>query len=240
MTYFRKVFFKKPPKLIQKEVNGKRFYYDPLGKVLGKGVLLPSVTTITGALSEVGIGFWKRSVGEAVANKVQSRSLVNGTEMHSIIEDYLNNKFEGIKGDIIPSKYKNPVSKALFTQAKEELGRINNIKAQEVQLYSMNLGVAGRVDCIAEFDGTLSVIDFKSAKKKKQKSYLKGYMCQATCYALMYEELTKEPIEQIVILVSAEDGTVQSFIDEKSNWVETLMDVIEDQKYRREMEDVFS
>lgn len=233
MTFFRHTFFKAPPLLKQNNINGKRYYSDPLGKVLDKGVMLPSVTNITGALSEVGISFWKRNVGEVEAGRVQTRALTNGTEMHSIIENHLNNL-------PIPAKYKNPVSLKLFEQAKSELERINNIKAQEVQLYSLGLGVAGRVDCIGEFDGVLSVIDFKSARKKKQKSWLKGYYCQATCYALMYEELTGEKIDQIVILVSAEDGTVQSFVEDKKNWEEMLRDVIEDQKYRREMDNVFS
>lgn len=224
MTYFRHTFFKQPPKLVQKQINGKRHYFDPLGSVLEKGVMLPSVTTVLASMSEAGINAWKRSVGEAEADRVSTRALKNGTELHSIIEDYLDNK------PLI--KYKNEVSLKLFEQAKEELHKINNIKAQEVQLYSTKIGVAGRVDCIGEYDGTLSVIDFKSARKKKQKSWIKAYFLQATCYALMYEEMTGEKINQVIILVSAEDGTVKSFIEDKQQFIEQLYNVIEDFQLR--------
>ena len=226
MTFFRHTFFKRPPKLTQKSINGKRHYFDPLGSVLAKGIMLPSVTTVLSLLSEDGIKAWKRRVGEAEASKVSTRALANGNELHLIIENYLDNK---------PiTKFKNKVSLELFEQAKEELHKINNIKAQEVQLYSTKIGVAGRVDCIGEYDGVLSVIDFKSSRKKKQKSWIKSYFLQATCYALMFEELTGQKIDQIVILVSAEDGTVQSFVQDKEQYIKQLFEVIEDYKLRVE------
>jgi genome maintenance exonuclease 1 len=225
LTFFRHTFFKQPPKLIQKSINGKRHYIDPTGSVLQKGVALPSVTTVLSALSEEGIKAWKNRVGEAEANKVSTRALANGNELHSIIENYLDNK---------PiTEFKNETSLKLFDQAKEELHKINNIKAQEVQLYSQKIGVAGRVDCIAEYDGKLSVIDFKSARKKKQKSWIKSYFLQATCYALMYEELTGEGIDQIVILISAEDGTVQPFVEDKEQYISVLEDVVYDYQMRQ-------
>lgn len=230
MTYFRHVFFKQPPKLIQKSIKGKRHYIDPTGSVLQKGIALPSVTTVLSSLSEVGIKAWKARVGEAEAEKISSRALANGNELHLIIESYLDNK---------PiDKYKNAVSIQLFKQAKEELHKINNIKAQEVQLYSTKLGVAGRVDCIGEYDGKLSIIDFKSARKKKQKSWIKSYFLQATAYALMVEEMTKDKtkIDQIVILISAEDGTVQAFVQDKKQYIQQLKDIIIDYKMRRELD----
>jgi len=224
LTFFRHTFFKQPPKLVQKSINGKRHYVDPSGSVLQKGVQLPSVTTILSGLSEVGIRAWKARVGEAEATRVSNRALANGNELHSIIENYLDNK--------PTAHFKNEVSLKLFEQAKPELAKINNIKAQEVQLYSTSLGTAGRVDCIGEYDGKLSVIDFKSARKRKTKSLIKAYYLQATCYAMMYEELTGEGIDQIVILISAEDGSVTSFIEDKDQFIETLQDVIYDYQMR--------
>ncbi len=226
--FFRHTFFKAPPKLVQKNIDGKRYYIDPLGKILGKGVKLPSVTSVLSVLNEDGIKAWKKNVGEAEANKISSRALKNGTELHSIIENYLDNK---------PiTKFKNKTSLKLFEQAKDEISKINNIKAQEVQLYSTKLGIAGRVDCIAEFDGVLSVIDFKSARKKKQKSWIKSYFFQATAYAEMYREITGEDIKQIVILISAEDGTVESFVEQKDEFVQPLKELLEDQKFRRDID----
>lgn len=220
MVYFRHTFFPKPPVLREKTINGKRHYISP------KGSTLPSVTTVLALLSKAGIDAWKRSVGEEKANEVSSRAMANGTEMHSIIENFLDNKST--------ESTNNQTSQKLFQQMRTQLLKINNIRLQEGHLYSEELGVAGKVDCVAEYDGKLSVIDFKSARKKKQKSWIYSYFLQATCYAIMFEELTKEKIEQIVILVSAEDGTVEAYIEDKENYREPLLGVIEDYKLRQE------
>jgi len=222
MVFFRHVFFKKPAELIEHKISGKRHYKTPSGKIL------PSVTTVLSLLSEDGINAWRRRVGEAQADKIMEYASVTGTEMHSIIEDYLNNKIDEVE--------KNPRALKLFEQLKPSLNRINNIIAQEVPLFSEGIGVAGRVDCIAEFDGKLSVIDFKSSRKKKQKSWILKYFLQATCYALMFEELTKKKVDQIVILISADDETVDVYIEDKNNYVEKLKMVVEDYKLRREFE----
>ena len=222
MVFFRHVFFKRPAELIEHKISGKRHYKTPSGKIL------PSVTTVLSLLSEDGINAWRRRVGEAQADKIMEYASVTGTEMHSIIEDYLNNKIDEVE--------KNPRALKLFEQLKPSLNRINNIIAQEVPLFSEGIGVAGRVDCIAEFDGKLSVIDFKSSRKKKQKSWILKYFLQATCYALMFEELTKKKIDQIVILISADDETVDVYIEDKNNYVEKLKMVVEDYRLRREFE----
>ena len=225
MTYFKHTFFPNPPKLRTEQINGKRHYISP------NGTKLPSVTTVLSLLSEAGIRAWKNRVGEVEADKVSTRALANGNELHLIVEAYLDNK---------PlDKYKNPVALKLFEQIKPELHNITNIRAQEVQLYSENLGVAGRVDCLGEYKGVLSVIDFKSAKKRKTKSLVKGYFLQATCYAMMIEELDKlenTKVDQIVILISAEDGTVVPFVEDKKQYIEKLMNVIEDYRLRQEFE----
>jgi genome maintenance exonuclease 1 len=225
LTYFKHTFFPNPPKLRTEQINGKRHYISP------NGTKLPSVTTVLSLLSEAGIRAWKNRVGEVEADKVSTRALANGNELHLIVEAYLDNK---------PlDKYKNPVALKLFEQIKPELHNITNIRAQEVQLYSENLGVAGRVDCLGEYKGVLSVIDFKSAKKRKTKSLVKGYFLQATCYAMMIEELDKlenTKVDQIVILISAEDGTVVPFVEDKKQYIEKLMNVIEDYRLRQEFE----
>ncbi len=203
-------------------INGKRHYESP------NGMLLPSVTTVLSLLSDTGINEWKKRIGEAEANKVMSRASTNGTDMHTIIEYFLDNK--------ATESVTNPVSKQLFEQIKPELLKINNIRAQEIQLYSENMGVAGRVDCVGEYDGKLSVIDFKSARQKKRKDWILKYFLQATCYAIMFEELTKEKINQIVVLISAEDKTVEAYVEDKEQYTTQLMDVIEDYRLRKEYE----
>jgi len=221
--YFRHTFFKKPPDLKERYIRGKRHYEDP------NGHLLPSVTTVLSMMSKDGINAWKRRVGEVEAKKVFDFAGKTGTEMHSICENYLNNK-------PLEYKSKHPRAYTLFKQLKPELNKINNIIAQEVQLYSDVLGVAGRVDCVAEYEGVSSVIDFKSSRKKKPKSYIKNYQLQATCYAMMFEELTKKKIDQIVILISADDESVVPYVFDKEEFIEPLKNVIEDYKLRHEFE----
>ena len=58
----------------------------------------------------------------------------------------------------------------MFQHSRDVLDRINNIYLQEAALYSDQLEVAGRVDCIAEFDEVLSIIDFKTAAEPKKDS----------------------------------------------------------------------
>lgn len=228
MTYFKPVYFPKIQKLTRKNINGKRHYIDPTGSALQKGVALPSVTNVMSSLSDTGIKAWKRRVGEAEASKISTRALANGNELHRIIEEYLGNNST--------ESFKNVTSLKLFEQMKPELHKIQNIRAQEARLYSTNLGVAGTVDCIADYDGNLTVIDFKSARKKKQKSWIKGYFLQATAYALMCEELTGGKVnpKQIAILVSAEDESVQAFVEDREQYVELLKDVIFDYQMRHE------
>lgn len=223
MTFFRHVFFPVPPKLREKRIDGKRHYISP------KGIALPSVTTVLGTMDEDGIKAWKNRVGEAAAERVSKRALSNGLELHSIIEKFLDNK--------ATESFKNPISQKLFLQVKDILiEKVNNVRAQEVQLYSEGIGIAGRADCIAEWGGVLSLIDFKSARKKKQKSWIKKYFLQATAYAIMVEELAKVKIDQLVILISAEDGTMEAHIEDKKNWEEQLKAIIEDYFLRKEFE----
>lgn len=226
MVYFKKKFFPNPPKLREVKINGKRHYESP------KGNLLPSVTTVLSLLSDEGIESWRKRVGEKKADEIMVRSGTNGTNMHSMIELFLDNK--------ATESIKNDTSRKLFEQMKPELLKINNIIAQEVQLYSENLGVAGRVDCVGEYNGVLSVIDFKSARAKKKKDWILKYFLQATCYAVMFEELvsntTKEKIDQIVILISSEDGVVEAYVENKNDYIEHLYAVIEDYKLRKKYE----
>lgn len=224
MVFFRHIFFKKPPDLKEKYLSGKRHYESPTGSIL------PSVTTVLSLLSEAGINAWRNRVGEAEADKIMDYATKTGTEMHSVIEDYLNNK--------IDESEKNPRALKLFEQMKPELKRINNIVAQEVPLYSDKLGVAGRVDCIGEFDGRLSIIDFKSSRKKKQKSWIKKYFLQATAYSIMFEELCGKKADQIVILISADDETVDVYVENREDWIDQLKLVIEDYYMRKNLDKI--
>ena len=95
-------------------------------------------------------------------------------------------------------------------------------------MYSPKLTIAGQVDCVAEYNGKLSVIDFKTANKERQESWIDNYFLQTTAYAQMYEETFGKTIDQIVILLASEDGSVQNFIKEKKDYMDPLMQSIKD------------
>ena len=190
------------------------------------GIDLPSITTVLSILSRDSIAKWRKRVGEAEANKISYRASTRGTSVHEIIEKYINNDEnfkDGYTPDIISS----------FLDLKPILdGRIGKVFAQEAPLYSTHLGVAGRVDCVAEFDGKLSIIDFKTSRKPKQIEWIKNYFMQESAYAIMWEERTGQPIVQLVTIISVDAHEPQVFIEHRDNWVRPLRETIA--QYNRE------
>ena len=191
-----------------------------------EGVNLPSITTVLSILSRDSIAAWRKRVGEEEANRISHRASTRGTAVHEIIEKYIDNKEDfkdGYTPDIISS----------FLDVKSILDdRIGRVYAQEAPLYSNHLGVAGRVDCVAEFDGKLSIIDFKTSLKPKRKDWVKNYFMQESAYAIMWEERTGQPITQLVTIISVDNAEPQVFIEHRDNWVRPLRETIE--KYNEE------
>ena len=181
--------------------NGIRFYHIP-----GADKYYPSVTSITSFKNAAFFAGWRKQIGEEEANRITARATQRGTAFHSITEDYLTGKL-----DLDSYLANNPLSVRMFQSAKPTLNRINNINCLETFLYSHYLGLAGRVDCIAEFDGELAVIDFKTSTKIKQEDYIEHYYVQETAYAAMFLELTGIEVKKIVTLITVEDGSVQVF-----------------------------
>ena len=180
----------------------------------------PSISTICSFRNRKSIAEWRARVGAEEANKISKRATTAGTTVHSMIEDYLNNEL-----DI--GKYADKhLAKILFTQAKPMLARINNIHFQEAPLYSHEFAIAGRVDCIAEFDGKLSIIDFKTSSKEKKEEWIEGYLVQETGYAKMYEERSGIKVEQIVTLITCQTGDTQVFVKNPDDYVPLLKDYI--------------
>ena len=180
----------------------------------------PSISTICSFRNRKSIAEWRARVGAEEANKISKRATTAGTTVHSMIEDYLNNELDLEKYD---GKH---LAKILFTQAKPMLARINNIHFQEAPLYSHEFAIAGRVDCIAEFDGKLSIIDFKTSSKEKKEEWVEGYFVQETGYAKMYEERSGIKVEQIVTLITCQTGDTQVFIKNPDDYVPLLKDYI--------------
>ena len=201
------------PDITTESIKGKRFYVTP------EGNKYPSITTVLSDRNKEGIIKWRESVGNDVANQVMRQAASRGTAVHTLIENYLNNE-ELSKQAVLPV--------ALFVTMKSELDNINNIRIQEGGLYSDKLGVAGRVDCIAEYKGKISVIDFKTSTKEKKEEWVENYFIQGSAYCEMYEERFLQPIEQVVILIVTEDGAVQTFIKDKKDYLPLLKTAIKE------------
>ena len=195
------------PDISTQNIEGKRFYVTP------EGNKYPSITTVLSGRSKEGILKWRQSVGNDVANQIMRSAAKRGTAVHQLVEDYLNNE-ELSKQDVLPV--------ALFSILKPELDNINNVIIQEGGLYSDRLGVAGRVDCIAEYKGKISVIDFKTSTKEKKEEWVENYFIQGSAYCEMYEERFSQTIDQVVILIVTEDGAVQTFIKDKKDYLPLL------------------
>lgn len=191
--------------------DGKRYYTTP------DGHKLPSVTTVIGAKGKKAIMEWRKRVGEEEANKISRKASSRGTNVHTLCERYLNNE---TLGDIMPD------AKEMFFPLKPLLNRINNIHYQECALWSVKLEMAGRVDCIGEFDGVLSVIDFKTSKRPKKKEDIDNYFAQCVAYACMYEELVGVGIEQIVIIMAVEGSEPLLFVEKTADYLNILLDFI--------------
>lgn len=201
--------------LERKEINGKRYYISPQGKAL------PSVTTFLGHFKKDSIQAWRKRVGEEEANRISGRASRRGTKFHSLMESYLNNEDRFLSEDIMPDM------KQSFWDMVPTLDRIDNIHYTETMLFSETLGLAGQVDCIAEFDGIPSVIDFKTSSKLKKEDWITGYFEQCTCYSLMYEEMTGIKAKQIVVLISV-DGEMQPqvFVKNRREYIPELANKI--------------
>ena len=216
------------PELETKTVDRKRYYVTP------EGAEYPSITTVLSSRDKKGLTEWRKRVGNEVANYVSGKAASRGTKVHHMCEDYLNNmsilwpkKWAEHKKDFLPY--------CLFTQLKEKVfSNIDDIYAQEAGLYSDKYKVAGRVDCIAKYNGVLSAIDFKTSTKERQDDWNENYYIQGSAYAEMFEERTDIDISQVVILVVTEDGTVQEFVKCKHDYLDALKETVTEWRNQNE------
>ena len=181
--------------LEREHIDGIRYYKIPNEDELIKMV---SITSITSHFNKEIFINWRKKVGNETADKITKAATTRGTDMHTLTEHYLKNDKKLPK---VP-----PISDFLFKIAKSELNKLDNIYALEGPLYSRQLGVAGTVDCIAEYDGELSIIDFKTSKKPKPREWIEHYFVQAMAYGCMLYEMTGIAISKLVIIMSCENG----------------------------------
>ena len=200
-----------------KNIDGFRFY-----AVEDKH--FPSITTVLGAIPKPGLIAWRKNVGEEAAKWEMNRAARRGSATHTLVEQYLKGETPSIR-DVLPL--------GMFRLLKPYLDQVDNIHALEKIMYSKKLTVAGQVDCIAEYNGKLSVIDFKTANKERVDSWNENYYIQCTAYAIMYEERTGTPITQLVILIAVDNESPQVFIEHRDNWTKKLLETIKEYETRK-------
>ena len=199
------------PQIQSTNLEGKRFYKTPQGQVY------PSVTTITSLHNKEGILEWRKRVGEQEANKISTQAASRGTRVHKLCEDYLNNELSLEKA--------MPNSIALFKQIKPYIDEfIDEVYGIECPLYSDHLRVAGRSDCIARFDGKVSVVDFKTASKPKQEHWIQNYFMQCSAYAFSFDVRIVISVPRIAILVAFEGDSPQLFIKKRDEYIDMFID----------------
>ena len=186
------------PKLKQINTEEGRRY------AVNEKIKYPSITTVLSKTKDLRpLLEWRKRVGEEHANKVTKAATTRGTSMHKLCENYLLNEALDDLG--------STSGELLFRGIRPLLDRIDNVRALESGLFSHKLHVAGTVDCIADYDGELSIIDFKTAKSSKRESYIHDYFMQGAFYFTSFYEITGELPKQILILISVQDGSVQEF-----------------------------
>lgn len=198
------------PKLERKTgPDGSRVYSTPSGRAY------PSVTSVTGLLGKAAIIAWRKRVGEAEANRISTQAANRGTRIHSLCESYLNN--ESVEPDIFDHY--------TWSSIVPELSKIDNVHALETPLYSDHLEVAGTVDCIAEYNGKLSVIDFKTSKRVKSRDDIHNYFMQCAAYAVAFEERTGVPVSRLVIIMAVDDNDPIIFVEKRDDWIGKFIEV---------------
>ena len=198
--------------------QGRRYFVE--------GNAYPSVTTVIGEMKKKSIMEWRRKVGEEEANAISKRATTRGNKCHKLAEDYLSNKpLDRYRDDVL--------SLGMFHQIRPYIDKINNIHALEESLYSHTLKLAGRVDCIAEYDNELAIIDFKTSTKYKREEWIQDYFSQETAYAIMFQELTGLKVKQLVTIIATEQGTPQIFV--KNNILEFVPKLKEYIDYYKEI-----
>ena len=205
------------PKIKQININGVRYYDTPDGTLI-------SITSLLKNFTPEGILEWRKAVGEDVANEVMRAAADRGSKVHKIIENCLSNKPEN---DLVGNY--GELAARMFSQMIPAIDKIDRIRALEQGLYSTRFGIAGRVDCIAEYDKELTVIDFKTSTRKRDERN-ETHLVQASFYSLAWEERTGEKVNQIAILTTTEDGELDVYRDDPSNYVDRLEEMIEEYK----------
>ena len=203
--------------LTTENIDGQRYY------LLADGTRLKSVTTVLSEkMDKTALLEWKAKVGEAEATRISVQAARRGTAVHNIAERYILNE-ESYYG-----KNEMPINIESFKPIKRVLDDcVDNILGVELPLSSKALGVAGRTDLVAEYNGKTSIIDFKTSKRLKKAEWIESYFLQSTIYSMMFERMYSIAVPQIVIIITVDDEPVcQEFIMNRADFVNRALEVL--------------
>tara|TARA_Y100000296_G_scaffold44880_1_gene51467 strand:- start:78 stop:785 length:708 start_codon:yes stop_codon:yes gene_type:complete len=210
------------PELVRTNIGGKRHYETPNGSY-------PSITTVLSIRNKEGIYEWRKRVGNEEANRITKRAVTRGTHFHNLLEQYFLGEINDLDTFCATALTKNPAVWYLFLEAVQVLEKkINNIYCIEDYLYSDEYKVAGAVDMIAEYDGVVSVIDYKTSNSDKKEEWIENYFIQGTAYAKMFTERTGIPCSQLVIFIMPDSGVPQIFTKTVDDYTSLLKSAIQD------------
>jgi hypothetical protein len=184
------------------------------------GISYPSVTTVLShGTDHSHIDKWRQRVGAEEADRITKQATVRGSAVHLLAEQYLKNDPQYKSGHM-------PANISTFAQIRPYLDRhVGTVAGLEVPLYSDKLRVAGRVDCLAEWDGRWSIVDFKTSKREKRPEQIENYFMQASCYSYMVYERTSIVASQIVILIAVDDSPAQVFVQRAKQWLPKFIEI---------------
>ena len=198
----------KQAELIEKDTA--HFYQTPTGEIY------PSITTILQETMSVekkeGLQNWKEQ--EIAADYITQEAATIGTETHQLIENYINDARQADEVRLL--------SVAHFNNLIPFLQKINDVHGTELRLYSNAMKLAGTSDCIAKYDGELSIIDYKTKRSNQKEEWMTDHFIQGTAYAQMFKELTGIEIKKVVILVSSEKNSRMEFVKDTADYKELL------------------
>ena len=181
--------------------NGPRTY-----KVGEKKV--PSVTTILNATQspekKASLDAWRERVGHQEAQRIMVDASTRGTEMHYVLEQYINGK-----GYFNLSKKGAQARLMAHRLIEDGLGTLTKVFGSEVNLAYEDQW-AGSTDLVAIYDGKPSIIDFKQSNRPKKEEYIIDYYYQIAAYSLAHKKQHGE-ILQGFIAICTKDLLFQGF-----------------------------
>ena len=205
------------PPIERETIDGVRYYKIPDEEGLLK---LVSITSVISHFNKEFFAKWRKKVGEEKANQITKKATSRGTDFHTLTEFFLKN--ETCSTDVLP------ISEFLFKIAKKDLKNLNKIYGLEKALFSKELGVAGTVDCIAEYNGELAIVDFKTSAKPKPREWIDHYFVQCAAYACMLYEMTGIIVKKFVIIMACENGDCVVYEEyDKATYIKKLTTYIE-------------